>query len=873
MGFKNWFLWRRRDRDLNDEIEAHLAMAVRDRIERGEDAQAAEFAARREFGNRTLVAEITREKWAWHVTRIVWNDAAYALRGLRRSPGFAAVAIASLALGIGANTAIFSLMNAAMLRMLPVREPERLVELLQKYPDEPRLNGGWSWKSYRHIQEQNTVFSDLFGMGIDNAAHLRIEHGGNERGIAEYVTSNYFSSLGVEPALGRAIAGEGSVAVVSWLYWANKFHKDPDIVGKKIFVEDQPATIIGVAPRSFVGLRMEAATDVWLPLRQDPDTTMALLGRLKPGATLSQARAEMAVLYRFTIEEKYARSKDDPLTRRLKVEVEPAGNGLATVRDRFGKPLFVLMTIAGVLLMIACVNIASLLLARGASREREMAVRAGLGASRSRLIAGVLTESLTLSALGTLAAVALAYLATDALLRVLVSGRLHEQVHLRVEPDLHVLMFVAAVAIGGALLFGMVPALNAMRSNPIAAMRQTGSTGETRWKRLFQKSLVAVQVAFSVLLLSTGALFAANLWNLEHTYLGFRRDHMLLVTLEHKENEPQRASNYQELLSRVARLPGVRSASLCGPTPLSGAGASGFANVEGYQERPTERRWIAISYVSPKYFETFGTPLLAGRDFDARDQNGPRVAIINERMARHYFANRNPIGQHITMFHVTLDPQPKTYEVVGVAADANYTEIREPARNAIYLRAFHDGVFVSADNLAVRTNIDPEKIVRDVRSAVGDVLPTVSVMRVITLDAQIDASIVPERLVAMLSGCFAGLGALLAGIGIYGLLAYAVARRTKEIGIRMALGATDGKVSRMVLGEALAIVATGLAVGAPMAIWGRAVAARAIGSMAVPTGFPFGAAVTIILSGAILAAYLPARRAARIDPMEALREE
>jgi predicted permease len=808
----------------------------------------------------------------------VLQDLRYAVRCLRRSPGFTFIAIASLALGIGANTAIFSLMNAVMFHLLPVQNPGRLVELLQKYPGEPRGNGYWTWNDYLHFRQHNTVFSAIIGTSFDNALRLRTENGAPQRSIGEYVTPNYFSDLGVQPALGRFIGPDDdpwsqNVAVVSWNCWRNELHSDPRVIGERIFVQNQPVTIVGVAPPSFVGPRIEAATDVWL-LRKPSEGTLALLARLKPGVTLPQARAEMAVLYQFVINERAARSVD-PLVHKLKSEVEPAGNGFNSVRDRFGKPLLVLMSVVAVLLLLTCVNIASLLLARGAAREREIAVRVGLGASRSRLLAQVLTESLLLSVSGTLLGALLAYFGAGALMRMLASGRIAEQIYLRVQPDVHMLLFTAGVALATGLLFGLVPALNAIRSKPIFALRQSGSAGETRSRRMLGKSLVALQAALSVLLLSTGALFVAHLWNLEHTYLGFRRDHVLLITLDSSNSgysKPRLSSGYQDILRRLERIPGVRSVAISAPTPLSGAGATGFANVQGYQESPADRRWIEITYISPNYFHTIGSPLLAGRDFNSQDQSRPRVVIINETFAHHYFAHRDPIGSQITLFHVTLDPQPKTYEIVGVAADAHYTDIREPQHSGVYLPAFRDG-FVIGDNFVLRTSGDPEHFVGDARAEIREVLPNVAIFRIITMNAQIDASIVAERLIAALSGFFAALGALLVAIGIYGLLAYTVARRTNEIGIRMALGATTSTVRRMVVGDSMAIVIAGLILGIPLAILGRFWTSRLIQDLAVHEAVPIAAGAGVIVLAALVASYIPARRAAGLDPMQALRHE
>jgi putative ABC transport system permease protein len=811
----------------------------------------------------------------------MFQDVRYALRGMRRSPGFTAVALLSLALGIGANTAIFSLVETAMLRMLPVSHPEELVELLQKYPGEPRGNGYWTWRSYEHFRDHNHVFSALIGTSIDNRARLVAEGLEPLSGISEFVTGNYFVDLGVKPAVGRLIVPEdrpdrpeGAVAVISWSQWINRFHQDPGILGRRILVQDVPATIIGVAPPAFVGLRVEAKTDVWLPQKPTEQSRLVLLARLKPGVTLEQARAEMAVLYRFTIGERAASSKD-PLVRQLSVQVEPAGNGLATVRDRYGKPLTVLMTVVGLLLLLACVNVASMLLARAAGREREMAVRTSLGASPSRLLRQVLTESLMLSAVGTLLGAVVAYFGTSALLRIMASGREHERVYLRVQPDFHLLLFAAGIAVLAGVVFGAAPAWSAFRTPPALAMRQTGSVGETRVRRLFGKSLVVTQVALSVLLLSSAALFIVNLANLDHTDLGFRRDHVLLVSLDPSSSgySSERLSRaYQDLLTRLERIPGVRSASLSAPTPLQGAGASGFATVEGYQERAEDRRWISISYVAPKYFETLGTPLLAGRAFNFEDQAQPNVAVVNRAFARYYFADRSPIGQHLSLDHVTGMREPRTYEVVGVVGDANYYEIRESAKRSIYLPAFRSGV-VGARTFLIATNIDAEAIAGDARRVIRNVVPGIPVERIITLNDQIDASIVPERLIATLSGFFGALGAVLAGIGIYGLLAYTVARRTNEIGIRMALGATAGDVTWLVLQDALVTVMAGLLLGVPLAIWGRSLASALIQDLPVQTAAPLAVATVGIVVIAFLASYVPARRAARVDPVEAVRHE
>jgi predicted permease len=813
--------------------------------------------------------------WGWNWLEQLWQDVRYALRGMRRSPGFTAVAVGSLALGIGANTAIFSLMNTVMLRMLPVQHPEQLVELLQKYPGEPRGNGYWTWPSYEHFRENNHVFSAMTGTSVDTQVNVRTE--GSQPGIVvgEYVTGNFFPVLGLKPAIGRLIgpqddpsAAAGAVAVVSWPFWNARFHLDPAILGKRIVVQDRPVTIIGVTPRAYFGLRAGSRTDVWLPRMPNASMGLYLLGRLKPGVTIEQVRAEMPVLYRFTLEERTRNSKD-PLVRQLKAEVEPAGAGISPVRDRYGKPLILLMAVVGLLLLIACINLASMLLARAAGRQREMAVRVGLGAGRVRLVRQVLTESLLLSLPGALLGVLLAQIGTGVLVRIIASGREFERINLQVQTDHHVLVFTAGIALLTGLLFGLAPALYAFRSASASALRQTGGAGETLLRRLFGRGLVVAQVALSVLLLSAAGLFVGHLSQLKNLNLGFQRDHILLVTLDPARSgykREQLSGPYQELLARLESIPGVRSASISGVTPIQGAGAANFVTAEGHQERPEDRRYVSYNLVAPKYFATLGTPLLAGRDFQFEDQGRPRVAIVNQAMARYYFGGANPIGKH-----VKLDGDDKPYEIVGVVGDAKYYELRETPPRTMYLNMFQEGRMYS--QFVLRTGMAPASVAGEVRLTVREILKTVPVAKVITLADQVDASIVPERLIATLSGLFGALGALIAAIGLYGLLSYTVARRANEIGIRMALGATQSGMARMVLGEALGMICVGLAIGAPIAYWGQRFAANLIPDLAVKSAFPIVFGTVMMIALAVVAAYVPARRAARVDPMEALRYE
>jgi putative ABC transport system permease protein len=785
-----------------------------------------------------------------------------------RSPGFAAVAILSLALGIGANTAIFSLIDSVMLRTLPVAHPEQLVEFLNHYPGEPRGNG-FSLASYEHYRDNNHVLLGLTGSTM-SLLHVRSEGRERETLDGQYVLENFFPTLGVKPAMGRLIGpGDSAVAVVSWSYWKRGFNQEPSIVGRRIVVNDVPLTIIGVTPPEFFGLLTGYRPEIWASMPAQP-VSLALVGKLKPSVSLEQARAEMAVLYQFTIEER-ARASRDAMTRQLKIEVEPAGSGLSALRDRFKRPLLLLMGVVGLLLLLASINLASMLLARGAVRQREMALRISLGASRLRVVRQVLTESLLLSAAGALFGVVLAYFGAAGLVRILAGGRqvpgLPASIEIPVEINLDVLLFTAGVAVLTGVLFGIAPAWSAFALAP--------ASGLGRSRRRVGKSLIAAQVALSLVLLSGAGVLVRYLWNLRNVNLGFARDHVLLVSLDPARGgyDPTRLSRgYQELLSRFQAIPGVRSATLSGTTPINGAAASGLANVEGHPEPPDGRRYVAINWVAPKFFETFGTPLLAGRDFSFQDAlDRPRVAIVNQSLARYYFGVASPIGRHVTLEHVTGGRNFPPVEIIGIVGDAKYAELREAAPRTIYLDAFQrEGAF---SQFSLRTNVEPAGVVDEVRRAVRDSLTNVAVARVTTLADQMDASIVVERLIASISEWFAALGAMLVAIGIYGLLAYSVARRTHEIGIRMALGATRGAVARMVVADALGMVGSGLIIGAPVAFWSKRVASSLMGDLPMGSIAPvvFGAAVMVMV--ALVATYLPARRAAGVEPMEALRHE
>jgi predicted permease len=508
-----------------------------------------------------------------------------------------------------------------------------------------------------------------------------------------------------------------------------------------------------------------------------------------------------------------------------------------------------------------------MLLARGAARQREMALRVSLGAGRWRLTRQVLTESLLLSISGAACGLVLAYLGARGLAQIVASGRVPLVLDVRL--DIRVLLFLAGAALLTGLLFGLAPALRAMATAPASALRSTGSAGETRLGRLFGKSLVVSQVVIAAVLLSAAGLFLRHLSDLRNSDLGFRREHILLATLNPSRsgyNGERLSAAYRELLDRLAAIPGVRSTTLSAASPISGGAASRYATAEGYTAKAPEQR-VFVNWIAPRFFETYGTPLLAGREFSFQDAASSHVAIVNQSMARHYFADANPIG-----CHVTLERDDHPFEIVGVVADAKYLDLHEPAPCIVYLCSFSENG-VNSHRFALRAAGDPAALAADARRTTAAVLKDVPVENMITLAAQMDASIVPERLTATLSALFGALGSLLVAIGIYGLLAYTVARRTNEIGVRMALGATRGDVTRMVLVDALWMAGAGLAIGVPLAIWSRTFAASLIAGLPATNAFTTAAGAAVLAAIALAAAYLPARRASRVDPMVALRYE
>lgn len=804
------------------------------------------------------------------------RDVRYSLRTLRRSPGFTAVVLLTLTLSIGANTAIFSLVDPLLFRDLPVRDPASLVQFTFQYPGDPPLNM-FGVGSYERYRDGNHVFSDVFGL-VPLTTESRT---GDEPIGAEVVTGNFFQALGVRPVLGRVLQpsddslGTAPAAVVSWAYWKTRLNFDRRVLSLPIEIKDTRvpvplhATVVGVAEPEFSGVVVGYRPDVWISFSAVPDAIrskagFSLIGRLKPGASIEQARAEMRVLDQPLLEE---RAKGDPQWLRAPIVVTSARTGLSTpLQQQFSGPLLLLMTMVGGVLLLASVNIGSLLLARGAAREHEMAVRVSVGAGRFRIVRQVLTESLLLASMGGVLGVIGARFSATMLMRMMIAGTRSPGLPPRLEIplDARVLVFTMGVTVLAALLFGLVPAIVAFVSVPAPALRQS-SGAQPRSRRVFGNGLVVAQVAISLALVSVSQMSVAQLLHLRDRSLGFDRNRVLLISLNAPgtQNPQQLAALYRDLVPRLQAIPGVRAVAASAITPIALGAASRFVRAEGFDEPTKDRSRAAVNWVSPNYFATYGTPILTGRDFRDADVDQPRRVIVNQALARHYFAGRDPIGRQ-----VWIENERDPYEIIGVVGDAKYQDIRAAAPPIVYFFV----PLLRHSTLSLRADVNPVAVAADARRIVNALCGPESVQGVTTLVEQVDAALVPERLMATLAGFFGAVGALLVAIGLYSLLAYTVARRTKEIGIRMALGATRGDVVRMIVRGALALVVAGLFVGTPVAFWSTRLAAAAIEN-ASGTHVPVAIAGAAMIAVAGLAAWLPTHHATRVEPIIALRSE
>jgi putative ABC transport system permease protein len=833
----------------------------------------------------------------WRET--IWQDLRYGARQLRLNPGFGAVAVLSLALGIGANTAIFQLVDAVRLRTLPVRAPQELVSI-EFQPG--AMRSGWSstrspsltYPLWDEIRKRQQAF---VGMVAWSAAQFNLAVGGEARyAQGLYVSGGFFQVLGVPSILGRtftegddqpACASPG--AVISHSFWQREFAADPAVVGRAVRLDGRVFPIIGVTPARFFGVAVGSRYDVAIPLCADsllaPMDIMrriprrdawwlALMGRLKPGLTAQQAQAEFRALsptiMQATLPPSY---RPDGAKRYLanKLAVAAGATGISELRRQYETPLWLLLATAGLVLLIACANLANLLLARASVREREIAVRQAIGAPRSRLIIQLLAESLLLAGLGTAIGAACAQIVSRALIAFLSTP--NDPVFVGIALDGRVLAFTAGIAVSTCLLFGLLPALRATQVPPAAAMR-SGGRGSSAGRERFalRRMLVATQVALSMVLLVGALLFVHSLRNLVTLDPGFRPEGIVAVSFnldeEHYSQEKAGAVT-RNLLERIRATPGVMSAAQVNIWPISGSGWNGPV----YSESDATHHQSFFTQVGPGYFRTMRTPLLAGRDFDGRDTAGaPKVAVVNQAFARMVFGGANPVGRSFRMEASAGQADP-AYQIVGLARNAKYRDLREEYLPIAYLAAGQEmNQAGSIADIVMRTNAPLRATMDSVKSVVAQISPEIGI-EFHVLTQRIEETLLRDRLMAALSGAFGLLAGLLSTLGLYGVIAYMVARRRNEIGVRMALGADRGRVVGLILREACWLLLLGLAIGTGLALWlGRAATALLYGLKPYDPAALAGALGVLVAVG-ILASIGPALRAAQLHPMDALREE
>ena len=833
----------------------------------------------------------------------LFKDIRYGLRGLLKRPAFTIVALVILALGIGANTAIFTLINAVILKPLPVSKPEELV-LFDDSPSEGSFTGDpwpgrwrlFSYSAYRYFREHDRSFQELsaFRSGESRMSVRRTDAPPGEpaqRAWGHLVSGNYFAVMGVNAMQGRVLTNEDDspaahpAAVISNGYWKQQLNGDTKVVGKDVLLNGTSFTVVGIMPPQFFGERVRRSPDFWLPLSFQPQIDLRksylddqnaywlnLLGRLKPATTIEQAQASINVGLRQFLTDQAGSQLTDSRRRGIQntsVQLVPGGRGLSGLRFFYSQALRMLMVIVGLVLLIACANVGNLLLSRAATRQAEISLRQALGASRGRLVRQLLTESLLLAVIGGVAGVLLAQWGVSLLV-----ARLAATSPLDVKPDLSVLLFTVGISLVSGVLFGIAPAIRATRTDLTSALKEKSTQGR-RGRFNLGSVLVVSQVAVSLILLVGAGLFARSLIKLQQEDLGFNRDNVLLVSIDPRlagYKPAELGSVYRQLYDRLSALPNVRSATLASYSPMSGRSSTSSLNLQGYTPRQGEDMVVSDILIGPDYGETLGLPLLLGRKIGLQDTGASaKVAVINQALAQSFFPNQNPLGRRISF---EKSPEKAELEIVGVIGDAKYGSAKEKADRTVYrpiLQIQDQSAYSSV--LELRTAGDPLSVTSEVRAAIAQVDDKLPVVNVTSLRNQTDEALRQERLIAQLVSFFGLLALALACVGLYGIMAHAVVRRTNEIGIRMALGAERRDIIWMVLSESLLLVGVGLAIGVPAA-WGAAhlISSQLFGLNPSDPVTLLTAAVLLTLVGA-LAGYLPARKAARVDPLVALRYE
>jgi predicted permease len=894
------------ENNLDDELQFHIEMRTQEFMASGMTPQLARYRAQRLFGNQLLLKERTRDMDTIGWIETLEQDVRYALRTLQRSRGFTLAAVLSLGLGIGANTAIFSLIDVVLLKLLPVKNPQQLVLLSwvsQAWP-RPFLNSydgnsskdtsgrdtatSFSYHTFEQLRDHNRMFSSVFAFtGLDVNASF---NGQAELVGGELVSGDYFAGLGVQPFIGQSLTSTHDrkpepVMMISYGYWERRFGRDSTVLGKSIVVNGTPFTILGVTPREFFGVVPGKSPDVFIPMSMQPYLAagpeaprfsdpkywwVLLMGRLKPGVSDAQARADLDVVFQQNLKE--GQTSGAPSRETPHIEISPASKGLDSLRLEFSKSLFLLMAVVGLVLLIACANIANLLLARTTAREKEIAVRLAIGAGRIRLVRQLLTESILLASFGGIVGLLLAFGGSRVFVPLIMRST-----NLNVRPDFRVLVFTAVVCIVTGVLFGLAPAFRATQVNPNLALKSSSSTFAGKgFRNRLARFLVVSQVSISLVLLIGAGLFVRTLVNLDSLDAGFNRLNILLFRIDPTMSgykEIRLANFYEELVRRLEATPGVVSATLSRHALIGDGATTDNVSADDGALKACQDLSVHVHFVGARFFETLGTPVLLGRGIGAYDrENAPRVVVINESLARRCFGNDNPVGRQLT-WPIGDSKTRRRVEIVGVAKNAKYASLQAEIPDTIYIPYVQYPLMLGAMVFEVRTAENPTGLVPAVHHALDGVDRNVPMVDVQTQVEQINGSLYQERLFSKLSTFFGLLALLLASIGLYGIMAYAVVRRTGEIGIRMALGAQRRQVMWLVLRETLSMLLISFVVGVPVAL----AATRFISGMlfGLKPSDPGTICLAALLMAAVacVASYIPARRASRVDPIVALRYE
>src|SRR5215469_1984763 len=885
----------KQDAQLDSELRFHVEQQTADNIAAGMSPEEARRRTLAQFGGLESRKEEAREARGTQFFDSLIQDIRFAFRILRKTPVVTAIALLSLALGIGANTAIFSLIDAVMLRMLPVQNPEQLAQITFLSPTSSRPPASVTNPIWEQVRDHQDAFSGVFAWSPEM---FDLAEGGEVNNInGIYASGDYFDVLGVHPAAGRLLTASDDVrncpgvAILGYGFWQSHYGGAQSAIGSSIRLNGHYFPIVGVAQRGFFGTDVGENLDVVIPICAEAtlagkdsaldirdDWWLMMMGRLKPGVTVEQAEARMKVLsqplFSAVVPQDWP-AKDQDRFRKFTFGILPGATGTAGrygLRIQYSAPLKILMFVVGLVLLIASAKIASLLLARSAARQKEIAVRLSLGASRARLIRQVLTESIVLSAAGAILGVLFARWGSALLVRFVSTQK--NQVFLDLKMDGRVLAFTIGIAVLCGLLFGILPALRGTRIDAISAMKegQSQSSGgrshssAARW-------IVAAQVALSLILVVEAGIFIRIFANLMTVDAGFDRNNVLMVEANiHNAGiaEPARAPLYSQMLAKLQALPGVVSASQCWMTPLSGGQWDNNVTIAGHP-LPAVDPDTLLNWVTPGYFETMRTPLLEGRTFDARDTaTSTPVVIVNQLLARRYFGTHNPIGEHLTGGSAGMLRQPM--EIVGVVQDAKYTSLREDFQPEAYFPLSQIKGVGEGTAFEIRTAMTSGALIPAVRDAMGSVNKLAS-LQFTTLKQQADDSVAQEHLMAVLSGFFGGLALLLTAIGLYGVMAYVVTQRTHEIGIRMALGAQQTSILRLVMRDAAIVLIAGVAAGLLGSIWISRLVKGLLFGLTPNDPSTLVLAILAMVVVAFVATYIPARRAMRVDPMVALRYE